>query len=67
MALAASTDAMIPICADQFLALGPDAQAEYASTKVSDRDGLRLRGQLPVDEFEKGGLALIQREACSCQ
>jgi hypothetical protein len=38
MALAASTDAMIPICADQFLALGPDAQAEYASTKVSDRD-----------------------------
>jgi hypothetical protein len=38
MALAASTDAMIPICADQFLALGPDAQAEYTSTKVSDRD-----------------------------
>jgi hypothetical protein len=38
MAFAASTDAMIPICADQFLALGPDAQAEYKSTKVSDRD-----------------------------
>jgi hypothetical protein len=38
MVLAASTDAMIPICAGQFLALGPDAQAEYASTKVSDRD-----------------------------
>jgi hypothetical protein len=38
MALAASTDAMIPICVDQFLALGPDAQAEYKSTKVTDRD-----------------------------
>ena len=33
LAFAASTDAMIPICADQFLAPGPDAQAEYASTK----------------------------------
>lgn len=38
MALTASTDAMIPICADQFLALGPDVQAEYKSTKVNDRD-----------------------------
>ena len=38
MALTASTDAMIPICADQFLALGPDAQAEYKSTKANSRD-----------------------------
>ena len=50
----ASTEAMIPICADQFLALGPDAQAEYASTKVSDRDDvirkhLKKVGALSVD------------------
>ena len=38
MAVTASTDAMIPICADQFLALGPEVQAEYASTKANDRD-----------------------------
>jgi hypothetical protein len=54
MALAASTEAMIPICADQFLALGPDAQAEYAGTKVSDRDDvirkhLKKVGAVSVD------------------
>jgi hypothetical protein len=38
MALAASTDAMIPICVDQFLALGPDVQAEYKNIRASDRD-----------------------------
>ena len=38
MAMTASTDAMIPICADQFLALGPEAQAEYKASKVGDHD-----------------------------
>jgi hypothetical protein len=38
MALTASTDALIPICADQFLALGPDVQAEYKAIRASDRD-----------------------------
>jgi len=38
MALTASTDAMIPICADQFLALGPDAQVEYKAAKANSRD-----------------------------
>jgi hypothetical protein len=38
MALTASTDAMVPICADQFLALGPDAQSEYKSAKAADRE-----------------------------
>jgi hypothetical protein len=54
MALVASTDAMIPICADQFLALGPEAQAEYARTKVNDRDDvirkhLKKVGAVSVD------------------
>lgn len=34
----AATNAMIPICADQFLALGPDVQVEYKATKANDRD-----------------------------
>src|SRR3954466_11793870 len=38
MALTASTDAMIPICADQFLALGPEALVEYKASKVGNRD-----------------------------
>jgi transposase len=38
LALTASTDAMIPICVDQFLALGPDVQAEYKNIRANDRE-----------------------------
>src|SRR5829696_6434040 len=38
MAMTASTDAMIPICVDQFLALGPDVQAEYKNIRANDRE-----------------------------
>src|SRR3954471_9373211 len=31
-------NAMVPICADQFLALGPEAQVEYKSAKTTDHD-----------------------------
>ena len=52
--VAASSDAMIPICADQFLALGPDAQAEYKAIKAADRDDvvrkhLKKVGAVTVD------------------
>jgi hypothetical protein len=69
MALAASTDAMIPICADQFLALGPDAQAEYAGTKVSDRDDvirkhIKKVGAVSVDfTFARACAAAIDTRA----
>jgi hypothetical protein len=36
----ARSDAMIPICVDQFLALGPEAQVEYKAAKVSDHEDL---------------------------
>jgi hypothetical protein len=54
MATAASSDAMVPICADQFLALGPDAQAEYKNIKAADRDDvvrkhLKKVGAVTVD------------------
>ena len=54
MVAAASTDAMVPICADQFLALGADAQAEYKSIKSTDRDDvvrkhLKKVGAVTVD------------------
>ena len=50
----ASSDAMVPICADQFLALGPDAQAEYKAIKAADRDDvvrkhLKKVGAVTVD------------------
>ena len=56
MASVAATDAMIPICADQFLALGPEAQAEYKATKAADRDDvirkhLKTVGAVTVDFF----------------
>ena len=35
---AAATDAMVPICADQFLALGPDVQAEYKAATAYNHD-----------------------------
>ena len=38
LALTASTDAMIPICVDQFLALGPGVQAEYKNIRANDRE-----------------------------
>src|SRR5829696_6096348 len=34
----AKSDAMIPICVDQFLALGPEVQVEYKAAKVSDHE-----------------------------
>jgi hypothetical protein len=54
MVTAASSDAMVPICADQFLALGPDAQAEYKNIKATDRDDvvrkhLKKVGAVTVD------------------
>ena len=52
--VAASSNSMIPICADQFLALGPDAQAEYKAIKAADRDDvirkhLKKVGAVTVD------------------
>jgi hypothetical protein len=52
MALTASTDAMIPICVDQFLALGPDVQAEYVSTKAPTRDDV-VRKQSSVKKADQ--------------
>jgi hypothetical protein len=69
MASVAATDAMIPICADQFLALGPDAQAEYKATKVADHDDvirkhLKTVGAVTVDfSFARACAAVIDSRA----
>src|SRR4051794_2357555 len=69
MATAASSEAMIPICADQFLALGPDAQAEYKNIKAADRDDvvrkhLKKVGAVTVDySFAKACAAAIDLRA----
>jgi hypothetical protein len=66
---AASSDAMVPICADQFLALGPDAQAEYKNIKAADRDDivrkhLKKVGAVTVDySFAKACASAIDLRA----
>ena len=69
MVAAASSDAMVPICADQFLALGPDAQAEYKNIKATDRDDvvrkhLKKVGAVTVDySFAKACASAIDLRA----
>jgi hypothetical protein len=69
MVAAASSNAMVPICADQFLALGPDAQAEYKSIKAADRDDvvrkhLKKVGAVTVDySFAKACASAIDVRA----
>src|SRR5829696_6004247 len=69
MLAAASSDAMVPICADQFLALGPDAQAEYKNIKAADRDDvvrkhLKKVGAVTVDySFAKACASAIDVRA----
>jgi hypothetical protein len=69
MVTAASSDAMVPICADQFLALGPDAQAEYKNIKATDRDDvvrkhLKKVGVVTVDySFAKACASAIDLRA----
>ncbi len=69
MATTASTEAMLPICADQILALGADAQAEYKSTKATDRDDvvrkhLKKVGAVTVDySFARACASVIDTRA----
>jgi hypothetical protein len=65
----ARSDAMIPICVDQFLALGPEAQVEYKAAKVSDhedvvRKHIKKVGLVTVDySFARACAAMIDARA----
>ena len=69
MASTAATDAMIPICADQFVALGSEAQAEYKATKAADhedviRKHLKTVGAVTVDySFARACAGVIDTRA----
>jgi hypothetical protein len=69
MVEAAQVNAMVPICADQFLALGPEAQSEYKGAKTTDHDDvvrkhIKKVGAVTVDySFARDCASMIDTRA----